>query len=124
MGSHEGLRPAPFERLADAVDASSQILHAGSWLGPDLRMRCTTSEPVYNWPNGAPNDGEATTYTWRVPGYGSHASKNEHLRGITDTALCGFSWAEGDRPRRVEGPPDCPECQREIQLGADRPCSR
>ncbi|WP_406486453.1 hypothetical protein [Streptomyces sp. NBC_01563] len=26
-----------------------------------------------------------------------------------------------DRPRRVEELPDCPECRREVQLGADRP---
>ncbi|MFJ4576781.1 hypothetical protein ACIP4W_36355 [Streptomyces sp. NPDC088846] len=56
-----------FERLADAVDASSQIRTE------DLTM-----------------------------------------------SLCGFSWAEGEG-RRVSGLPDCRECRREVQLGADRP---
>ncbi|MFJ8856757.1 hypothetical protein [Streptomyces sp. NPDC102437] len=37
-----------FERLADAVDAGSQILCGERWQGPDLRMRCTTTEPVYD----------------------------------------------------------------------------
>lgn len=112
-----------FERLADAVDASSQIRYARHWTGPDLRMRCTTTEPVYDWPNGAPYDGEAT-FTWMVPGYGSHATKDERFRGVTHTALCGFSWAKGDKPRRVEALPDCAECRREVQLGAERPRGR
>ncbi|WP_256257190.1 hypothetical protein [Streptomyces sp. MUSC 14] len=109
-----------FERLADAVDASSQIRYGKRWTGPDLRMRCTTTEPVYDWPEGAPYDGEAT-FTWMVPGYGSHASKDDQVDLYSNTALCGFYWVKGDRPRRVEGLPDCPECRREIQLGAERP---
>ncbi|MFF2964451.1 hypothetical protein ACFVT1_37475 [Streptomyces sp. NPDC057963] len=109
-----------FERLADAVDASSEIRYGNRWTGPDLRMRCTTTEPAYAWPGSAPYDGEAT-FTWMVPGYGSHAIKDESFRGVTHKALCGFSWANDDRPRQVEGPPECPECRREVQLGADRP---
>ncbi|MFI5945589.1 hypothetical protein ACIBCB_35830 [Streptomyces uncialis] len=109
-----------FERLADAADAAAEIVHGKKWTGPDLRMRCTTTEPVYDWPEGGPYDGEAT-FTWRVPGYGSHATKDERFRGFTHKALCGFSWAKDDRPRRVEGLPECPECRREVQLGADRP---
>ncbi|MFE0358785.1 hypothetical protein ACFW2I_35675 [Streptomyces nigra] len=109
-----------FERLADAVDASSQIRYGTDCTGPDLRMRCTTTEPVYDWPAGAPYDGEAT-FTWMVPGYGSHATKNARSQRVMHTALCGFSWAKGDRPRWVEGLPDCPECRREVQLGAERP---
>ncbi|WP_406486234.1 hypothetical protein [Streptomyces sp. NBC_01563] len=109
-----------FERLADAVDASSQIRCGKRWTGPDLRMRCTTTEPVYRWPGGAPYDGGAT-FTWTVPGYGSHATKDERFRGITHTALCGFSWRKDDRPRRVGELPDCPECRREVQVGAERP---
>ncbi|MFB6812809.1 hypothetical protein [Streptomyces sp. NPDC056387] len=109
-----------FERLADAADAAAEIVHGKKWTGPDLRMRCTTTEPVYRWPGGAPYDREGT-FTWMVPGYGSHATKDESFRGVTHTALCGFSWTKGDRPRRVEGLPDCPECRREVQLGADRP---
>ncbi|MCX5166364.1 hypothetical protein OOK39_45955 [Streptomyces sp. NBC_00264] len=75
-----------FERLADAVDASSQIRCGKRWTGPDLRMRCTTTEPVYRWPGGAPYDGGAT-FTWTVPGYGSHATKDERFRGITHRAV-------------------------------------
>jgi hypothetical protein len=43
-----------FERLADAVDAATKARQGASWEGPDLRMRCTTTEPVYDWPDGAP----------------------------------------------------------------------
>jgi hypothetical protein len=42
------------------------------------------------------------TFTWRVPGYGSHTTKGERFRGITHTALCGFSWAKGEG-RRAKG---------------------
>ncbi|MFF7258237.1 hypothetical protein [Streptomyces microflavus] len=92
-------------------------------MGPDLWMRCTTTEQVYKWPGGAPDDGGAT-FTWMVPGYGSHATKGELFRGDTHKALCGFSWMKADRPRRMEGLPDCRECWREIQLGAERPSGR
>ncbi|MFI6530775.1 hypothetical protein, partial [Streptomyces uncialis] len=88
--------------------------------GPDLRIRCTTTGPVYDWPKGAPYNGEAT-FTWNVPGYGSHATKDERFQRFTHTAPCGFSWAKDDRPRRMDGLPDCPECRREVRLGADRP---
>ncbi|MEU8509275.1 hypothetical protein AB0C40_32195 [Streptomyces brevispora] len=98
-----------FERLADAVDVSSEIRYGTRWTGPDVRMRCTTTEAVYKWPHGAQSDGEET-FTWRVPGYGSHASEDEQAELYT--ALCGFSWAREDRPRRTEGLPDCPECRR------------
>ncbi|MFJ4917900.1 hypothetical protein [Streptomyces sp. NPDC088726] len=57
-----------------------------------------------------------------MPGYGSHASEDDQVELYSNTALCGFSWAKDDRPRRVEGLPGCPECWREVQLGADRPC--
>ncbi|MCY1649569.1 MULTISPECIES: hypothetical protein [Streptomyces] len=106
-----------FGRLADAVGASSQLRYGQRWTGPDLRMRCTTTEPAYTWPGGAPYDGESTL-TWMVPGYGSHATKDEFFRGVTHNALCGFRWAKGGRPRRVEG---LPECRREVQLDVDRP---
>jgi hypothetical protein len=106
-----------FERLADAADAAAQARQGDRWKGPDLRMRCTTTEPVYDWPDGAPYDGGTTT-TWNVPGYGSHAVDDAEDRNM---ALCGFRWAKGDKPRRAEGLPDCPECRREVQLGAERP---
>ncbi|MFF8646386.1 hypothetical protein [Streptomyces sp. NPDC015345] len=102
MGAHADY-DLSFERLADAVDASSEIRYGKRWTGPGLRMRCTTTEPVYDWPQGAPYDGEAT-FTWMVPGYGSHATKGESFRGVTHKALCGFTWAKVDRPRRMEGP--------------------
>ncbi|WP_245962281.1 hypothetical protein, partial [Streptomyces ardesiacus] len=108
-----------FERLADAVDASSELRYGKRWTEPDVRMRCTTTEAAYEWPNGAPYDGEAT-FTWLVPGYGSHATKDESFQ-VTHKALCGFSWVKDVKPRRVEGRPACPECRREVQLGADRP---
>ncbi|MFF9526871.1 hypothetical protein ACF1DV_33570 [Streptomyces achromogenes] len=101
-GSWEHVRDydLSFERLADAVDASSQIRYGKRWTGPDLRMRCTTTEPVYYWPEGAPYDGEAT-FTWMVPAYGSHASEDEQADLYSNTALCGFYWVKGDRPRRA-----------------------
>ncbi|MEV7526673.1 hypothetical protein [Streptomyces sp. NPDC091371] len=79
-------------------------------------MRCTTSEAVYDCPDGAPYDGGALV-TWKIPGYGSHATDNDRRRPM---ALCGFSWAEGEG-RIVSGLPECRECRRELQLGAERP---
>lgn len=112
-----------FERLADAVDASSQIRCGKRWTGPDLRMRCTTTEPVYRWPGGAPYDGGAT-FTWTVPGYGSHATKDERFRGITHRAVrvqleegrraapgggtAGLSRVAGARSRLVPNGPAAP----------------
>ncbi|MFF5130974.1 hypothetical protein ACFY41_29130 [Streptomyces syringium] len=105
-----------FERLADAADAAAQARQGTHWEGPDLRMRCTTTEAVYDWPEGAPYEG-GTTATWKVPGHGSHAT--DATEDLT-MSLCGFSWAEGEG-RPVSGLPDCRECRREVQLGADRP---
>jgi hypothetical protein len=107
-----------FERLADAVDAAAEARQGAGWEGPDLRMRCTTTDPVYDWPDGAPYDG-GTTITWNVPGHGSHATSDddEHRR---PTSLCGFSWSEREG-QRVSGLPDCRECRREVQLSAVRP---
>lgn len=109
-----------FERLADAVDAGAKARRGTRWEGPDLRLRCTTTEDVYGWPEGAPYDG-GTTVTWNVPGYGSHATDDD----FTDllTSLCGFRWS-AEEGRRVKGLPDCRECLREVQLGADRPRGR
>ena len=107
-----------FERLADAVDAAAGARQGARWEGPDLRMRCTTTEPVYDWPEGGLYNG-GTTVTWNVPGYGSHATSDD-FEERSPTALCGFSWAEGE-VRIVSGLPDCLECRREVQLGADRP---
>ncbi|MET8138284.1 hypothetical protein ABZV24_41470 [Streptomyces sp. NPDC005251] len=106
-----------FERLADAVDSAAKARQGADWKDPDLRIRCTTTEPVYHWPNGAPYDG-GTPVTWNVPSYGSHAADGDDRRW--PKALCGFSWAQSEA-RRVEGLPDCDECRREVQLGADRP---
>ncbi|WP_069766853.1 hypothetical protein [Streptomyces sp. LUP30] len=106
-----------FERLADAADAAAQARHGARWEGPDLRMRCTTTEPVYDWPDGAPYDG-GTPVTWNVPGYGSHAT-GENSRGMP-ISLCGFRWSK-EEGRPVSGLPDCRECLREVQLGAERP---
>ncbi|WP_063779744.1 hypothetical protein [Streptomyces sp. AcH 505] len=106
-----------FERLADAADAAAQARQGARWKGPDLRMRCTTTEAVYGWPEGAPYDG-GTTVTWNVRGYGSHATPADDEDQLT--SLCGFSWAEGEG-RRASGLPDCRECGREVQLGAQRP---
>ncbi|MFF7258236.1 hypothetical protein [Streptomyces microflavus] len=103
----------PFERLADAA---AQARQGARWEGPDLRMRCTTTEAVYEWPEGAPYEG-GMTVTWNVPGHGSHATApTEDLT----MSLCGFRWVEGEG-RRVSGLPDCRECRWEVQLGADRP---
>jgi hypothetical protein len=106
-----------FERLADAVDAADQARQGSRWEGPDLRLRCTTTEPVYDWPDGAPYDG-GTPVTWNVPGYGSHATADDS-RGLPKS-LCGFAWST-EEGRRVSGLPDCRECLREVQLGAERP---
>ncbi|WP_233436214.1 hypothetical protein [Streptomyces anulatus] len=105
-----------FERLADAVDTGAATRQGARWEGPDLRMRCTTTEDVYEWPEGAPYEG-GTTVTWNVPGHGSHVT--DPAEDLT-MSLCGFRWAEGEG-RRVSGLPDCRECRREVQLGADRP---
>lgn len=105
-----------FERLADAADAAAQARQGDRWEGPDLRMRCTTTNPVYDWPEGAHYDG-GTTITWNVPGYGSHATDDT---ADPHTALCGFRWAE-EEGRRVNGLPDCSEYRREVQLGGERP---
>ncbi|MFF9022498.1 hypothetical protein [Streptomyces eurythermus] len=40
-----------FERLADAVDAATALRRGSRWEGPDLRMRCSTTEAVYTWPS-------------------------------------------------------------------------
>jgi hypothetical protein len=104
-----------FERLTDAVDAATEVRWDARWEGPDLRMRCTTTEAVYEWPEGAPYEGGATV-TWNVSGYGSHAIDSAEDASMS---LCGFSWAEGEG-RRVSGLPDCRECRREVQLGAER----
>ncbi|MFF4733666.1 hypothetical protein ACFY3M_52555 [Streptomyces mirabilis] len=106
-----------FERLADAVDAAAEARQGKRWSGPDLRMRCTTTEAAYTWPDGAPYGG-GTAVTWNVPGYGSHATSGLPRRRTK--ALCGFSWAE-EEGRIVSGLPDCRECRREVQLGAERP---
>ncbi|MFD5819350.1 hypothetical protein [Streptomyces sp. NPDC127038] len=107
-----------FERLADAVDDAAKARQGADWKGPDLRMRCTTTEPVYTWPDSAPYDG-GTPVTWSVAGYGSHAASGEEGQR-SRMSPCGFSWAQGEG-RRVDGLPDCLECRREVQLGADRP---
>jgi hypothetical protein len=106
-----------FERLADAVDAAAQARQGTRWDGPDLRMRCTTTEAVYEWPEGAPYDSGKTA-TWSVPGYGSHATSDDDEGRLM--SLCGFSWAQ-EEGRCVSGLPDCRECRREVQLGAERP---
>ncbi|MDX3458564.1 hypothetical protein PV396_42655 [Streptomyces sp. ME02-8801-2C] len=80
-------------------------------------MRCTTTEAAYTWPHGAPYDG-GTTVTWNVPGYGSLAATGASRRW--PKALCGFSWTEKEG-HTVTGLPDCRECLREVQLGAERP---
>ncbi|WP_257574031.1 hypothetical protein [Streptomyces sp. JJ66] len=78
-----------FERLADAADAAAEIVCGEKWQGPDLRMRCTTTEPVYDWPEGGPYDGEAT-FTWKVPGYGSHASDDDQVQHHSNTGRAGW----------------------------------
>ncbi|WP_432127503.1 hypothetical protein [Streptomyces sp. bgisy082] len=106
-----------FERLADAVDAGTAARQGARWEGPDLRMRCTTTEDVYEWSEGAPYDGR-TTVTWNVPGYGVHATDDDSVD--LPISLCGFRWSVKEG-RRVKGLPSCPECLREVQLGAERP---
>jgi hypothetical protein len=110
-----------FERLADAVDAATAARRGARWEGPDLRMRCTTTEAAYTWPTGAPYEG-GTPVVWNVPGYGSHAASGDPRRP-RPKALCGFSWSTQEG-RVVDGLPDCRECLREVQLGAERPRSR
>ncbi|MFI1840124.1 hypothetical protein [Streptomyces olivaceoviridis] len=105
-----------FERLADAADAAAQARQGARWEGPDLRLRCTTTDAVYDWPDGAPYDG-GTPVTWNVPGCGSHATADDD---DLPTSLCGFRWSK-EEGRPVSGLPDCPECRREVQLGAERP---
>lgn len=60
-----------FERLADAVDAADQALRGSGWKDPDLRLRCTTTEAVYDWPDGAPlrgrDDGHVERSRLRLP---------------------------------------------------------
>ncbi|MFF2235729.1 hypothetical protein [Streptomyces anulatus] len=104
-----------FERLADAVDAATEARRGARWEGLELRMRCTTGEAVYEWPEGAPYEG-GTTVTWNVPGHGSHATDPAEDPTMS---LCDFRWAEGEG-RRVSGLPDCRECRREVQLCAER----
>lgn len=77
-----------FERLADAVDAAAEARQGKRWTGPDLRMRCTTTEAAYTWPDGAPYDG-GTPVTWKVQGYQSHAVAEGSRR--RNRSLCGFS---------------------------------
>jgi hypothetical protein len=81
-----------FERLADAVDAAAAARQGARWQGPDLRMRCTTGDAVYEWPEGAPYEG-GTTVTWKVRGYGSHATSDDEEDWFV--SLCGFRWAKG-----------------------------
>ncbi|WP_327170206.1 hypothetical protein OG471_01150 [Streptomyces sp. NBC_01336] len=60
-----------FERLADAVDAATEARRGTRWEGPDLRMRCTTGEAVYEWPEGAGRDyGHVERAGPRLPRYG------------------------------------------------------
>ncbi|MGW2492702.1 hypothetical protein ACWCV9_36655 [Streptomyces sp. NPDC001606] len=108
-----------FERLADAVDAATAARRGARWDGPDLRMRCTTTEVAYTWPTGAPYDG-GTPVVWNVPGYGSHATSSDPRRP-RPKSLCSFSWSMQEACV-VDGPPDFRECLREGQLGAERPC--
>jgi hypothetical protein len=54
-----------FERLADTVDAAAEAQRGKRWSGPDLRMRCTTTEAASAWPRGAPHGG-GTTVTWET----------------------------------------------------------
>ncbi|MFB7763602.1 hypothetical protein [Streptomyces xiamenensis] len=106
-----------FERLADAVDAADEAIHGAHWEGPNLRLRCTTAEPVYAWPDGAPYDG-GTPATWNIKGHGSHATPEDDDERLF-RALCGFQWARREG-QRIDGLPDCPECRREVKLCAAR----
>ncbi|MFJ6725422.1 MULTISPECIES: hypothetical protein [unclassified Streptomyces] len=110
-----------FERLADGVDAAAEARLGASWEGPDLRMRCTTPEAVCTWPEVAPYDGGRPVVR-NVRGYGVHATASDPRRPLP-RALCGFSCST-EKGRVVEGMPDCRECLREIQLGADRSWGR
>lgn len=96
---------------------AGQARQGKRWSGRDLRMRCTTTEAAYTWPNGAPYDG-GTPVTWKVPGYDSHAVAGGSRRRAR--SLCGFSWA-AEEGRAVEDLSECRECLREVQLGAWRP---
>ncbi|WP_234319436.1 hypothetical protein [Streptomyces sp. NRRL S-237] len=58
-GEYMGDYDLSFERLAAAVDAAAEARQGARWEGPDLRMRCTTTDAVYEWPEGAPYDGGA-----------------------------------------------------------------
>ncbi|MFJ7063279.1 hypothetical protein ACIQVA_37440 [Streptomyces microflavus] len=73
-----------FERLAVAADAAAQARQGARWEGPDLRMRCTTTEDVYAWPEGAPYEG-GTTATRNVPGHGFPRHRSQ--RGPADVAV-------------------------------------
>ncbi|MER7195652.1 hypothetical protein [Streptomyces flaveolus] len=108
-----------FERQADAVDAAAEARRGSHWEGPDLRMRCTTTDPVYKWPHGVPYEG-GTPVTWNAPDHGSTPQTSGRRR---PKALCGFTWAKGEG-RVVPALPDCRECLREVQLGAERPRGR
>lgn len=61
---HQAAADRGSERLADAAAHARQ---GARWEGPGLRMRCTTTETVYEWPEGAPYEG-GTTVT--PDGYG------------------------------------------------------
>lgn len=52
-----------FERLAAAADGAAQARHGARREGRDLRMRCTTTEPVYDLPDGTPY-GHAHLAVW------------------------------------------------------------
>ncbi|MET8748306.1 hypothetical protein [Streptomyces sp. NPDC004728] len=84
-----------FERLADAVDAGAKVRRGTHWEGPDLRLRCTTTEDVYGWPEGAPYDG-GTTVTWNVPGY-------VPTPPTTTSRTCSHRWAASGGRRRKAG---------------------
>lgn len=96
----------------------AQVQAGAAWKGPDLRMRCTTTEAAYQWPQRAPYDG-GQTVTCNVPGYGSHALDATGATRQQPRALCGFHWTQREG-RIVLEEPSCPECLREVQLGAER----
>lgn len=99
-----------FERLADAVDAGSPIRYGKRWTGPDLRMRCTTTEAAYTWPNGAPYDREAT-FTWMVPATArtpprtnpSGAPRTRRCAGSAGRRATGRAGWKGCRSARSAG---------------------
>ncbi|MFE0778111.1 hypothetical protein [Streptomyces sp. NPDC058861] len=105
-----------FERPADAVDAGTEARQGERWEGPDLRLRCTTTDDVYEWPECAPYNG-GTTVTWTVRGYGSHAAEDDDPDLLM--ALCGFKWSPQEG-RRTKALPSCRECLREVRLDAER----